>query len=100
MKDDIDRYGHRIGRKAGTTTTLIMDTFMSLMETSPWHLLRISDVARRAQVSVATVYTYYADIEALARACAQRESERGLPLHLAKVMDLLEFEDGMGVGRP
>lgn len=100
--NDVSRYGHALGNKANTTRTAVMWAFGRILESTPWHKVRMVDVAHEARVSAATVYTYYADIEALARAYADHARAAGvaLPPHLAKIIELLDFEAAMNPGAP
>lgn len=89
----------RVGERGAAKAARIQEALAALLETTAWSRITVMEVGRMAGTSAATVYTYYADLEAILRATVasfERRSEP-LPTHMAMVWALLNFETASGL---
>lgn len=61
--------GQKMGRKGRETRQKIMDAVLELLKTSSYKDLSVSDIASQADLSNATFYVYFKDVEELLYAC-------------------------------
>lgn len=53
-----------VGSSGAHTLTRLLDALERELERTPWHRMRVIDIARDAGLSPAAFYTYFANIEA------------------------------------
>jgi AcrR family transcriptional regulator len=63
--------GQKIGRKGRETRQRIMDAALELLKTCSYKDLNVSEIVSEADVSNATFYVYFKDVEEVLYACVQ-----------------------------
>ena len=63
--------GQKMGRKGRETRQRIMDAALELLKTSSYKDLSVSEMASEAELSNATFYVYFNDVEEVLFACVQ-----------------------------
>lgn len=92
------RNGEILGFKARLKREKIMGALLEIMQDgTPWHEMQAIGVARRAGASPASFYNYFETATDAAIALHKHLLAKGQPVpeHLAKVVDLIDFEAGM-----
>src|SRR3954447_4624142 len=79
--DDLRAADGRIpGRRGRATRTKLLDRLESMLATSSFRDLKVTDVTREAGTSPATFYQYFPDIETAVLAIAEQMAEEGTQL--------------------
>lgn len=88
-----------LGAKATATALSFQDALLKAFDTVPWSQLTMVHVARLAGMSPASAYQYYATLDALLLATADRlkADNEPLPKHMELVLDLLQYEASLGL---
>ncbi len=63
--------GQKMGRKGRDTRKRVMDAALELLKTSSYKDLSVSEIASEAELSNATFYVYFKDVEEVLYACVE-----------------------------
>lgn len=63
--------GQKMGRKGRDTRQRVMDAALELLKTSSYKDLSVSEIASEAELSNATFYVYFKDVEEVLYACVE-----------------------------
>jgi AcrR family transcriptional regulator len=72
--------GQTMGRKGQETRARLLDAALKLLDATPLRELRAADLARKAEISPASFYLYFENVEALVLTLAERVAEEAAPL--------------------
>jgi len=86
-EEDHNLLGQKLGRKGRVTRQRIMDATLRLLETSFYKDLSVSEIASEAEVSNATFYVYFHDVEEVLYACVQAAA-----MDLGELHEILDSE--------
>lgn len=88
--------GSPLGQQGQQTREIFLDRLEHELGRTPWHAVRVIDVARDAGWSPASFYQYFRNLEAAFDAlCARIQGqERELPTHIGLIRALLDYERG------
>lgn len=79
--------GQKMGRKGRETRQKIMDAALELLKTSSYKDLSVSEIASEADLSNATFYVYFKDVEEVLYACVQAAA-----LDLGELHEILDAD--------
>lgn len=83
-----------LGPRAQASRRELLDALDTLLRTTPWRLLRVTEVADLAGASPAAFYQYFSDLDDAVRhlVADRRARSKRISKHLRLVAALLEFE--------